>query len=1087
MFVLLSCDESTDAPSSIALAGTVTINNVSPKVGDILTATYSGGNVTGSATWQWLRNDTVISGANSSKYTIVTADLGTMLKAQVSYSNQSGSITSNATNAVAAAAPQNLTGTVTINNVSPKVGDILTATYSGGNGTGTAAWQWLRGNYQIPGANSSTYTVVASDYYTSLRVEVSFANQSGYIYSDSTNTVAAAILPNLAGTVTINNMSPRVGDTLTATYSDGNGTGTATWQWSRNDAVIYNSNSSTHTVVAADLGTTLKAQVSYSNQSGNVTSTATNAVAAATPPNLTGTVTINNMSPKVGDILTATYSGGNGSGTATWQWLRNDSVISGANSSVYTVVAADLGAALKAQVSYANQIGNASSTATGTVAAATPPNLTGTVTIRSSSQGLGDNTFTPIVGDTLTATYSGGNGTGTATWQWLRNDAVISSTNSRTYIVVTADLGTTLKAQISYSNQIGNVTSTATRTVINPYLTGTVTINNMLPTVGDTLTATYSGNGTGTAAWQWRRDGRITISGANSSTYTVVAEDLGTRLDVRVSYSNQSSSITSMSTLAVNNPTLTGTVTINNMLPTVGDTLTATYSGNGTGTATWEWLRGDTVITGATGSTYKVDQSLLGYALKARVIYSNQSGSITSAETNKVTRLYNYKITNVSGAVNDTIKQVTGGNISSQWGSYVNDTIQNIIDLIQRDAEGKDCTIHFGDDNNGLNISDSLINFNNTNRTWGKITLTGTCMESTIIITDNVSIEANFYGGTIRHIGTGTVIVSGGRLSSAFGSTIDNTGSGSVIVNGGMVSSTSASSSSSAINNAGGGSVIISGGTVSSTSGYAINSSSSGRITVTGSAIVTSAQRSDPRGGTIYISKGEYGSTADTLLEVTGGTVRNTSNAGDAIHIFLNYPGSGSEFGKTIISGGRVEAAAGRAIYAMYYGSERYDAPLVSISGTAEVISANTSISQGGTIYFGYNNSNIGTWLEISGGMVSNTSSTGDAITTGNTPVMVSGGTISANNNSISATSGSVTLSGNPSITKTIKITPGCLSVMPESFVPGNRVYSLSLSSYTNLPVVAVRNGASFLNNFTIDHTGVTLVVSGNDLMVVQK
>jgi hypothetical protein len=87
-------------------------------------------------------------------------------------------------------------------------------------------------------------------------------------------------------------------------------------------------------------------------------------------PALTGTVTLNNTSPRVGDVITATYAGGNGSGAATWSWIRNDILISGATSSTYTVVAADEGARLWARVSYANQSGNVSSAQTAAVTAA---------------------------------------------------------------------------------------------------------------------------------------------------------------------------------------------------------------------------------------------------------------------------------------------------------------------------------------------------------------------------------------------------------------------------------------------------------------------------------------------------------------------------------------------------------------------------------------------------------------------------------------------------------------------------------------------------------------------------------------------
>jgi hypothetical protein len=155
--------------------------------------------------------------------------------------------------------------------------------------------------------------------------------------------------PALTGTVTIDNTSPKAGDILTATYSGGNGTGAATWQWLRDDVIITGANGSTYTVVSDDAGKTLKARVSYANQNGNITSNASNAVTSADTPDLTGTVTLNNNSPKVGDTITAAYSGGNGTGTATWQWLRDETVITGANSSTYTAVSDDLGKTLKAR------------------------------------------------------------------------------------------------------------------------------------------------------------------------------------------------------------------------------------------------------------------------------------------------------------------------------------------------------------------------------------------------------------------------------------------------------------------------------------------------------------------------------------------------------------------------------------------------------------------------------------------------------------------------------------------------------------------------------------------------------------------
>ena len=80
-------------------------------------------------------------------------------------------------------------------------------------------------------------------------------------------------------------------------------------------------------------------------------------------------------------------------------------------------------------------------------------------------------------------------------------------------------------------------------------------------------------------------------------------------------------------------PDLTGTVNIDNNWPKVGDTLTASCNGNGTGAEDWQWLRNDVVINGETGNTYLVTSADVGRTIKARISFANQSGYITSAAT----------------------------------------------------------------------------------------------------------------------------------------------------------------------------------------------------------------------------------------------------------------------------------------------------------------------------------------------------------------------------------------------------------------------------------------------------------------------
>jgi len=262
-----------------ALTGTVTIDNKFPEVGDTLIATYRSGNGSGTATWQWLRNNTPASSSNSRYYYVTPDDEGVVLRARVSFTNQEGIVTSTATAVVLL--PYNerptLTGTVTVNNTSPEIGDTVTATYRGGNGVDDPIWQWLRGGEPIYGANRRTYTVKTADAGMTIRAQVSFTERKGYITSVATAAVPDT-RPVLTGTVTINDTSPRIGNTLTATYTGGNGTGTAVWQWLRWDVPIDGTNSRNYTVVEADANAILKARVRYEDQRNTVTSMGTEEV-----------------------------------------------------------------------------------------------------------------------------------------------------------------------------------------------------------------------------------------------------------------------------------------------------------------------------------------------------------------------------------------------------------------------------------------------------------------------------------------------------------------------------------------------------------------------------------------------------------------------------------------------------------------------------------------------------------------------------------------------------------------------------------------------------------------------------------------
>ena len=182
-------------------SGTPTISGTA-QVGETLTADTSGiadedGLDNAAFSYQWLADDTAISGATGSTYTLVAADEGKAIKVYVSFTDDNSndeSLTSAATGAVAAAPPTNneaagapaISGTV-------KVGHVLTADITGiadqdGLDNADFDYQWLAEDSPIPGATASAYLLVAADKGRAITVKVSFTDDGD---SDESLTSAA--------------------------------------------------------------------------------------------------------------------------------------------------------------------------------------------------------------------------------------------------------------------------------------------------------------------------------------------------------------------------------------------------------------------------------------------------------------------------------------------------------------------------------------------------------------------------------------------------------------------------------------------------------------------------------------------------------------------------------------------------------------------------------------------------------------------------------------------------------------------------------------------------------------------------------
>ena len=590
------------------------------RVGETLTASTTGisdsdGLTNATFTYQWIKldsnlNDSDISGATSSTYTLVAGDADTGIKVRVSFTDDRGNTESLTTESalIVTAANSPATGAPTITGTA-QVGETLTASTTGisdsdGLTNATFTYQWIKldsnlNDSDISGATSSTYTLVAGDADTGIKVRVSFTDDRGNTESLTTESaliVTAANSP-ATGAPTITGTA-QVGETLTASAtgiadSDGLTNVTFTYQWLADDTDITDATGATYTPAAADAGKAIKVQVSFTDDAGNaetLTSGASAAVTAANNP-ATGAPTISGTA-RVGETLTASATGiadtdGLTNATFTYQWLADDADIAGATGSTYTLVAADAGKAIKVQVSFTDDAGNAESlTSAATTAAALPPLTASAHDVPASHDGSAAFTFELHFSETPNDGFS---------YKTLRDHAF------------TATGGEVVKARRLERGK--NV-----RWEITVQPSGNAGVTVALPATTDCSSQGAICTG----------DGRKLSSALE---VTVLGPEASSQL------SQQQNSA------ATGAPAITGTAR-------VGETLTANTTGiadsDGLTRATfaYQWLADDADITDATGSTYTPAAIDAGKAIMVEVSFTDDAGNaetLTSAATAAVT------------------------------------------------------------------------------------------------------------------------------------------------------------------------------------------------------------------------------------------------------------------------------------------------------------------------------------------------------------------------------------------------------------------------------------------------------------------
>jgi hypothetical protein len=437
-----------------------------------------------------------IAGANDRIYAVGTGDIAHTIQVAVFATNREGttpaaSAPTAAVTPLPAAAPHDAAAPAIAGTA--KAGQVLTAspgTWAPPAGLRFAyMWRLCRpsgGDCRETRVRSQSYRLGGHEVNRSLRVLVTAVNAAGSSSALSAATAAvqsaanppvrptSTAAPHISGTA-------QVGKTMSGSAGTwANGPRSYSYAWLRCDracAPIGGARSANYTVTTADVGHTLRFQVTAANRAGSTVavSSATAVVAPAAP---TASPPTNTSRPRIsgtaqeGKTLTGDRGGWSGNPTSyDTVWLRCDAnghscnPIGGSNSNTYPLGGADVGHELRFKVIARNSAGAEAATSepTAVVRASAAPAASSAPTISG----------TPQEGATLTAAPGVWTHQPTAfAYEWWScgrtggSCAAIAGARGTTYRLTSADVGTTLRLHVTATNSAGSSSATSIPTAV---------------------------------------------------------------------------------------------------------------------------------------------------------------------------------------------------------------------------------------------------------------------------------------------------------------------------------------------------------------------------------------------------------------------------------------------------------------------------------------------------------------------------------------------------------------------------------------------------------------------------------------------
>ena len=513
------------------------------------------------------------------------------------------------------------------------------------------SYQWRKNGANISGATGSSYTInniAATD----------AANYTVVVTGDcGTQTSTAAALTVNPATAVTTQPSPLIQCAGTnATFTVVAAGTNLTYQWRKNGVNIPGANLTSYTINNINAGDAGNYSVRIHSDCGaDVTS---NPVALTVNP-----ITVITTQP----IAVTQCAGTNATFTVvatgttlTYQWRKDGIDISGATGSSYTINNINAGNAGSYTVRVrgacgADVISNPALLTVNPVTAITtqPQPLT---------QCAGTNATFNVVANGTNIIY-----------QWRKNGVNIPGATGSSYTINNINAGDAGNYSVLIHSDCGaDVTSNAVALTVNPITAITTQPIAVTQCAGTNATFTVVATGTG-LTYQWRKDG-ADISGATGSSYTItgiIAGNAG-NYTVRV-HSNCGPDIISNPAALTVNPVTAITTQPQPVTQCVGTNATFTVVANGTNII-YQWRKNGVNISGATGSSYTINNINAGDAGNYSVVVHSDCGADVTSNAvaltvNPITAITTQPIavTQCAGTNATFTVVATGTGLTYQW------------------------------------------------------------------------------------------------------------------------------------------------------------------------------------------------------------------------------------------------------------------------------------------------------------------------------------------------------------------------------------------------------------------------------------